>query len=160
MKRKDFYQLISPLSEKLYRFAYNIIPDDLQAEQLVVDGLTAYLLKEKKHILHKNWDPEDKKGLPLLRRFYFKGIIGYMSEIGARRSVQLTEQMRLSRSTEFMSFYSLEPKARIVLTLRYDFQFTVVEIEDTLKIPRYEVIEKLHNGRFILMNQLNEGALP
>lgn len=158
MKRKDFFQLVSPLSSKLYRFAYNIIPDDLQAEQLVIDGLNAYLVKEKKNILQKDWDPEEKKNLQLIRRFYFKGIISYMSEIGARRSAQLTEQMRLSRPTEFKAFYSLEPKARIVLSLRYDFQFSVAEIEDILKAPRYEVIEKLHNGRFILMSKISEEA--
>ena len=48
MKRKDFYQLVAPLSEKLYRYAYTLIPDDLQAEQLVVDGFNAYLLRERK----------------------------------------------------------------------------------------------------------------
>ena len=51
MKRKDFYQLLHPLTDKLYRMATTLIPDDLQAEQLVIDSLNAYLIKEKNKIL-------------------------------------------------------------------------------------------------------------
>lgn len=158
MKRKEFYQLVQPLTEKLYRFAYTLIPDDLQAEQLVIDGLNAYLLKEKKTILRKEVDLNSKKETQLLRRTIFKGLLRYMGEIGARRSLQLNEQMRLSVPKEFSPFYTLEPKVRLVMSLRYDGQFTVEEIEEITQMPRFEVIEKLHNGRFLLLNDLNQGV--
>jgi DNA-directed RNA polymerase specialized sigma24 family protein len=154
----EFLEIVSPLSDKLYRFAFNLIPDDLQAEQLVIDAFNAFLIKEKKNILFKELESQDKKSLQLLRRSYFKAMLSYMAEIGARRSIQLMEQMKLSRPAEFNNFFGLEAKVRAVLTLRYDFQFTVVEIEDILHMPRYEVIEKLHNGRFLLVNTLNQGA--
>lgn len=157
MKRKDFYQLIWPLSDKLYRFAFALVPDDLQAEQLVIDGLNAYLLKEKKSIQNREADFEDKKHTQLLRRFYFKGILRYMCEIGVRRSLQLSEQMRLDRPANYSAFYSLEPKVRLVMSLRYEAQFTVEEIEEIVQIPRFEVIERIHNGRFLLLNDLNQG---
>lgn len=158
MKRKEFFQLVQPLTEKLYRFAYTLIPDDLQAEQLVIDGLNAYLLKEKKTILRKEVDLNSKKETQLLRRTTFKGLLRYMGEIGARRSLQLNEQMRLSVPKDFSPFYSLEPKVRLVMSLRYDGQFTVEEIEEITQMPRFEVIEKLHNGRFLLLNDLNQGV--
>lgn len=158
MKRMEFFEIIAPVSDKLYRFAFNLIPDDLQAEQLVIDAFNAFLIKEKKNILSKEFEMQDKKSLQLLRRSFFKGILSYMSEIGARRSMQLMEQMKLTRPAEFTNFFGLDAKVRAVLTLRYDFQFTVVEIEDILHMPRYEVIEKLHNGRFLLVNTLNQGA--
>lgn len=158
MKRKDFFQLIQPLTEKLYRFAYTLIPDDLQAEQLVIDGLNAYLLKEKKTISKKEIDLNSKKETQLIRRMIFKGILRYISEIGTRRSLQLNEQMRLNIPKDFTPYYSLEPKVRLVMSLRYDSQFTVEEIEEIVQMPRFEVIEKLHNGRFLLLNDLNKGA--
>jgi DNA-directed RNA polymerase specialized sigma24 family protein len=158
MKRKDFYQLVQPLTDKLYRFAFNLIPDDLQAEQLVVDSLNAYLLKEKKHILRKEVEIENKKELQVLRRIYFKGVLRYMGEIGVRRSTQLNEQMKMFRPEEFAPFYSLEPKVRFVLALRYQAQFSAEEIQEIVQMPRYEVIEKIHNGRFLLMNDLNKGV--
>jgi hypothetical protein len=158
MKRKDFYLAVQPLIEKVYRFAYTLIPDDLQAEQLVIDGMNAYLLKERKMLLKKEIDLNNKKEAQLFRRLAFKGILRYMCDIGVRRSVQLNEQMKVGRPEEFAPFYSLDPKVRAVFTLRYDSQFTVEEIEEIVLMPRYEVIEKIHNGRFLLMNDLNQGV--
>lgn len=158
MKRIDFFQLVSPLSDKLYRFAFILIPDDLQAEQLIIDSLNAYLLKERKNILRREVDLTSKKDSQILRRFYFKGILKYLSDIGIRRSIQLGEQMRLSRPDNYSAFYSLEPKVRFVIALRYEAQLSAEEIEDILQLPRYEVIEKIHNGRFLLLNDLNKGV--
>lgn len=157
MKRKDFYQLLAPLTEKLYRFAYTLIPDDLQAEQLVIDSLNAYLLKERKNLLKKEIDLNSKKDTQYMRRIHFKGILRHMCDIGVRRSVQLTEQLKLMRPEGYTAYYSLEPKVRFVMSLRYDAQFTVEEIEEIVQMPRFEVIEKIHNGRFLLLNNLNRG---
>ena len=89
MKRMDFYHLLKPLTEKLYRIAFCLIPDDLQAEQLVIDSLNAYLIKDKKHILALgDLEAMAKKDVPLKRRHAFKGILKYMGEIGVRRSTQ------------------------------------------------------------------------
>lgn len=158
MKRKDFFQLVVPLTDKLYRFAYTLIPDDLQAEQLVIDSMNAFLLKERKSILKKEIDLKSKKESQGLRRTFFKGLLRYMGDIGVRRSVQLTEQMQVMRPEEYADFYSLEPKVRFVMALRYDAQFTVEEIEEVVQMPRYEVIEKIHNGRFLLLNDVSRGV--
>lgn len=157
MKRKDFFQLVQPLTPKLYRFAHALIPDDLQAEQLVVDGLNAFLLNEQKEIARREVNVEDKKDQQVLGRIYFKGILQHMGSIGARRSGQLLEQMKVSIPENHTSFYSLEAKIRAAIYLRYEAQLSVDEIEDVLQIPRFEVIEKLHNGRFLLLNDLNKG---
>lgn len=159
MKRMDFYLLLKPVTDKLYRMAYCLIPDDLQAEQLVIDSLNAYLIKDKKNILAlPEYETLSKKDILMKRRSSFKGVLKYMGEIGVRRALQLKGQLNTSRPEEFQKFYSLEPKVRLVFTLRYDFQFTVEEIEDIVGMPRYEVIEKLHNGRFLLMTDMNAGV--
>lgn len=160
MKRKDFFQLVSPLTDKLYRFAYALIPDDLQAEQLVIDSLNAYLLKERKTLLRKEVDINSKKETQIQRRVHFKGILRYLNDIGVRRSIQLSEQMKLMRPDSYAPYYSLDPKIRFVLALRYDAQLSVEEIEEIVQMPRFEVIEKIHNGRFLLMSNLNNGVTP
>ena len=159
MKRTDFYQLVQPLTDKLYRFAYALMPDDLQAEQLVIDGFNAYLIKERRQIIASEADMTNKKNLPVYRRKHFKGIVQHMITIGLRRSIQMNEQLKLSRPEEFKAFYNLDPKVRSVLALRFEAQFTVEEIEDMTAMPKYEVIEKIHNGRFLLLNHLNAGAI-
>lgn len=160
MKRKDFYQLVLPLTDKLYRFAYTLIPDDLQAEQLVIDAFNAYLIKERKFILRTEIDLSSKKESQILRRTIFKSMLKYVADIGTRRAGQLLEQMKVNRPDDFASFYSLDAKVRLVVSLRYDGQFSVEEIEEIAQMPRYEVIEKLHNGRFLLLNDLNKGVQP
>jgi hypothetical protein len=158
MKRKEFYQIALPLTEKLYSFAYTLIPDDLQAEQLVIDSINACLIKERKNILKREVDISSRKETQLSRRTYFKSILRYLYEIGVRRSLQLSEQMKVNRLNEFAAFYLLEPKVRFVISLRYHGQFSVEEIEEIVQMPRYEVIEKIHNGRFLLLNDLNRGV--
>ncbi|HXH74929.1 MAG TPA: sigma factor-like helix-turn-helix DNA-binding protein [Bacteriovoracaceae bacterium] len=158
MRRKEFYQLASPLTEKLYQLAYSLVPDDLQAEQLVIDSVNAYLLKEKKWIHNKHVDLLQKKEVGILRKMIFKSLIRYLGDLGVRRSGQLGEQsLRVSGPVEFSQFFSLDPKIRLVIRLRYDNHFTVDEIGDIFNMPRYEVIEKIHNGRFLLLNDLNKG---
>lgn len=158
MKRKDFYQLTLPLTDKLFRFAYTMIPDDLQAEQLVIDALNAYLIKEKKSIMKREVDLTSKKDSQILRRIIFKGILRYICDIGTRRSGQLSDLMTVTRPQEYSAFYSLDAKIRFVIGLRYEAQFTVEEIEEIVQMPRFEVIEKIHNGRFLLLNDLNKGV--
>lgn len=158
MKRKEFFQLAYPLTDMLYRFAFMLIPDDLQAEQLVIDSLNAYLLKERKSILRKDINLESKKETQIMKRTLFKSLLRNMCDIGARRSVQLSEQMKLERPDEYASFYALDAKVRFVIGLRYEAHFSVEEIEEVVQMPRYEVIEKIHNGRFLLLNDLNKEA--
>ncbi len=158
MKRKDFFQLVQPVTEKLYRVAYTIIPDDLQAEQLVIDSFNAFLIKEKKMILaSREYESMSKKEILVKRRSIFKNILFYMTQIGVRRSGQLTDQ---TKQTDFKTYFGLEVKVRLVMTLRFDFQFSVDEIEEITGMIKYEVIEKLHNGRFLLLNEINRGVQP
>lgn len=159
MKRKDFFELVGPLTEKLYRFAFELIPDDLQAEQLVIDSFNAFLIKEKKEIISREVDLKNKKDVLVLRRIYLRGILKYLCSIGARRANQLSD-ITISESPEnFKSFYSLDPKVRMVVGLRYDMQFSVEEIEEITGLLKFEVVEKLHNGRFLLLGHLNQGMI-
>lgn len=158
MKRTEFYQLLEPLTEKLYRYAYALIPDDLQAEQLVIDAVNAYLIRERKVILNKSFDPAQKLETQVQRKNLFKGVLKNLTDIGLRRAVQLSEQLRLMVPQEFQAFYQLDPKIRLAIKLRYEGQFSVDDIQDLISMPRYEVIEKIHNGRFLLLNDLNQGV--
>ncbi len=140
--------------------AFALVPDDLQAEQLVIDSMNAFLLKEKKSVLIKMVDLESKKNVQLLRRTYYKSLLRYMCDIGVRRSNQMGEASLAVAVEEFQPFFALDAKVRFVMKLRFENQFTVEEIEEIAQLPKYEVIEKLHNGRFLLLNDLNSGVHP
>lgn len=160
MKRTEFFQLVQPLTEKLYSMAFALVPDDLQAEQLVIDSMNAFLLKEKKSVLIRTIDLENKKNVQLLRRSYYKALLRSMCDIGVRRSNQMSESSLAIAAEDFRAFFALDAKVRFVMKLRFENQFTVEEIEEIAQLPKYEVIEKLHNGRFLLLNDLNSGVHP
>ena len=158
MKRSEVFSLIQPLIPKLYSMAHGLLPDDLQAEQLVIDSINGFLIKESSSLLRRELKATDKKEVQLLRRSYYKMILKNLSDLGSRRSFQLKEQMQLQMPESYEGFYALEPKIRLALKLRFEANFSVDEIQDILEIPRYEVIEKLHNGRYLMVSQLNEGV--
>jgi hypothetical protein len=153
MKRKEFYQLLEPLSERLYRFAYGLVPDDLQAEQLVIDAVNAYLLRASKSIDARHVNLLDKKDVILQRRSLLKDILKNILDIGIRRAGHLTELVKSDSQDNYSIFYSLDPKVRFVIALRYDGQFSVEEMMEITSMPKYEVIEKLHNGRFLILDK-------
>ncbi|GEM_PF-1240172 len=155
MKRTELINLLLPLNEKLYQMAYCLIPDDLQAEQLVIDGVNAFLLKEAKWVAQFTDGEVDPKKAAGLRRQLLKKILRFQFEIGQKRSFQLIEQYRTDIPSAFKKFYDLDVRVRAVMTLRFDFLFQTEEIEDICQMPRFEVIEKLHNGRFMLSKDLN-----
>ena len=158
MNKKEFFEITNPLLERMYRVAFNLLPDDLQAEQLVIDIINACLIKEKKSIELREVDLNDKKAIAVDRKQIYKTLLRYMTQIGIKRSVQLFDQMRLNRPVEYKAFFDVDPSIRLALTLRYEQQFNVDEITDIMQVPRYEVIEKLHNGRFLLLNKLSAGV--
>lgn len=159
MKRTEIINLLLPLNEKLYQMAYCLIPDDLQAEQLVIDGVNAFLLKEQKWVAQLTQQEVDRVQVNHIRRQLLKKILKLQFEIGQRRSFQLIDQYRTYIPAEFKKFYDLDVKVRAVMTLRFDFLFQMEEIEDICQLPRFEVIEKLHNGRFMLSKDLSHQKL-
>lgn len=142
----------------MYSMAYALVPDDLQAEQLVIDSVNAFLIKEKRSLLAKEVDLGNKKSVQLLRRTYFKALLRTMGEIGVRRSAQLGEASLAAQPEDFKTFFDLDARIRFVMKLRFEGQFTTEEIEEIAGLPKFEVIEKLHNGRFLLLNDLNHGV--
>ena len=130
----------------------SLLPDDLQAQQLIVDSYTQCLLKEKNFWLDRDWDESDKKDQIYLRKMMLKSWVKIMVELGVRRASQM--QIRYD-GTEYKEYYHLDPTTRAVAWLKFDQSWTVPEIELALGLKRFEVIEKIHNSRFILAGGLS-----
>ena len=158
MNKKEVTTLLHSMSDKLYQAAYYLLPDDLQAEQLVIDAINAYLFKEKKFLLSAvDLSLTNQQSFQLTRKHHMRMVLRYMNDIGLKRASQLPQSV-LTSNTEYLKFYGLEPKVRFVLGLRLHFNFSVEEIENITKMPKYEVIEKIHNGRYLLLNDFQLGA--
>ena len=127
-----------------------LLPDDLQAQQLVIDAFTQCLLKEKTSWLAYQLNEHDKKEAIQLRKQMLKGMVQVIVDLGIRRALQLG----MTRGPqEYQQFYQMDVRTRAVAWLRFQQGWTLDEIERTLELKRHEVIEKVHNARFLLMGQ-------
>jgi len=150
VRKKDFFNLIQPLLSRCHALAFVIIPDDLQAQQLVIDALTNCLLRDKHSWLEREWDEQDKKQQIHLRKMFLKQMFKAMVDIGVRRAGQMNTPYE---GREFRNFFQLETRTRVVAWLRFQQSWTMEDIERALQMKRHEVIEKVHNARFLMMGQ-------
>ena len=150
MRKKDLFTLIQPLLPRCHSLAYCLLPDDLQAQQLVIDAFTQCLLKEKHVWLTREWDDKDKKSQVQQRKTFLKSMIRCLVDLGVRRAAQISTPYE---GQEFRQFYQMDPRTRAVAWLRFQQNWPLEEIERALSMKRYEVIEKVHNARFLMMGQ-------
>ncbi len=148
--KKDLYTLIQPLLPRLHSLAMCLLPDDLQAQQLVIDSFTQILLKEKESWLTREWPLDDKKQQIGLRKTFMKSMVRALVDLGIKRTAQLHT---VYEGSDFKQFYQMDTRTRAVAWLRFNQGWPLDEIERTLAMKRHEVIEKVHNARFILMGQ-------
>ncbi len=127
-----------------------LLPDELQAQQLVIDAFTQCLLREREYWLECEWDSDDKVELKQQRRYLLRQLIGAIVELGVRRAAHT---MVSYRGDEHKAFYQLEVRTRAVAWLRFTQRLSLEEIEQTLGLKRHEVVEKVHNARFMLQSQ-------
>ena len=148
--KKDLFNLIQPLLPRCHSLAMCMLPDDLQAQQLVIDSFTQCLLKEKQTWLEREWDEDDKKMQMALRKQFLKSLMRAIVDLGTRRANQVTAPYE---GQEFRQFYSMDARTRAVAWLRFQQGWSLEDIERALSMKRHEVIEKVHNARFLMMGQ-------
>lgn len=122
--------------QPLYQFAYALVPNELAAEQLVLQAYQAYLLERK--------DLNETMELFLFQRLYYLA----QSKCHNIRTPQLR--------TELAPFYSLESTQRAILFLKHKTQFSLDQMEKIVNLFRHEILSHLLIGREKLMTQLGQ----
>ena len=154
MRKKDLLALIQPLLPRFHALGLCLLPDDLQAQQLVIDALTLCLLKEKKQWREREWIEDNKKTQLHLRRLFMKSMVGHMVDLGVKRASQLWATLPdVEIVRDHPQFYQLETRTRAVAWLRFNQGWNMDEIERVLGLKRFELVEKIHNARFLMLSQ-------
>ena len=131
-----------------------LLPDELQAQQLVVDTMTLCLLKDKATWLEREWPETDRKLQVLERKLFMKTYVRRMVELAAKRVTQLGVSMPDTEVVaQYPQFYRLDVKARAVAWLRFQQGWSLDEVGRTLGMPRHELVEKIHNARYLMLGQ-------
>lgn len=145
MKKAQLQTLVNSLIPKLYSFAYALVPDELQAEQMVIDAYAVFLVKEKEFIASFKYK-EDKKEISILKKYIMSHMISELFEMGLKRSGSF-KTLGKKEYGEYESFYQLKTNQRAILFLKETFKYSVEGIQELLKLEKYQVIETLYNGR-------------
>lgn len=156
MRKKELFNILSTLTDDFYQYSFVLLPYHLHAERLMTDCLSAFLLREGEDTIsrlsldiYKKQNSKDPHQLNLKKELLLK-IISYLFKTGTRRAMQLSEESISTNSFEVHPFYRLLPKIRFVLWMKYVGDFSIQDIGYYLKMSKTEVLECLHNGRFLL----------
>lgn len=145
MKKGQLQNLINSLIPKFYSFAFALVPDELQAEQMVIDAYAVFLVREKKFIADFKYSG-DSKEKAIFKRYIMSHMVSELYKIGLKRSSQL-RVLKKSEYGQYDSFYQLKTNQRAVLFLKESFKYSIEGIQEILGLEKYQVIETLYNGR-------------
>ena len=135
-------------SPKLFSFAHALLPDVLQAQQLVIDSI-ALLVTER-----KEWVEETAKIMAaqavatrstLIQRYLYRHIF----LIGRTRAKQLMTKA----PPEYARFYNLPITSRAVLFLHHQTAWSIDDIDDILSLERPVLFAHLQQARQQLLEQ-------
>lgn len=148
MKTEELKKFIQNLSPDLYSFAYVLIPDDLQASQLMIDCVQSFLI-QKKPLIDRMSLGKTKIAMNLLnetRDHLFKIVF----ELSKKRYQQL--KMSFSDVEQSGGFFSLDFDEKAVLYLKERAQLELNQIEFITNYNQSEVLSYLYSARIKMAN--------
>jgi hypothetical protein len=150
MKKTELQSIVTPLIPKLYSFAYAMVPEEMLAEQLVMDAYAVFVVREKQFI--KNFDyKEDKKEKTAVKRYILSGILLDIYQLGVKRSAQVKYSQRNKDFGLYTPFYKLNSLQRAVIFLKENFKYSTQGIQEILNLEKLQVIEAIYNGRNLIL---------
>lgn len=150
MKTIELEKFIQNLSPDLYSFAYILIPDDLQATQLMIDAVGVVMI-EKISILEK-WMLVIKEKSEAINEEIKKLLFRAIFEISKKRINQL--KLSLTPPEGDNAFFQLDFEAKAALYLKVRGELDLNAIEFVMGQSRPEVLALLSTARINLSNRV------
>lgn len=148
MKRNDLISIVDSIIPGLYSFSYALIPDELQAEQLIVDAFSVFLIREEEDI--KALEMESARERAASKRYAQTSLLIDIFDLAKKRAPQLASLLRNVR--EHKSFYELDILHRAVLSAKENLKLSNAQIGEIFALKNHQVLEALHNSRSILLS--------
>ena len=150
MKTIELEKLIKNLSTDLYSFAYILIPDDLQATQLMIDSVSAFIIQNKSLI--DKWSSTNESELVHnsndIKNYLYKS----MYELSKKRYNQIRTSLKAIEDSS--GFFSLDFDDKVCLFLKEKTDFELDKIEFILGQTRTEVLAHLYSARLKMVNNI------
>lgn len=153
MNKAELASILENVLPKLFSFAYSLIPDELQAEQMVIDAYSVFIIREKEYIEEYKLDMVQKKERARFRRFLMKSLLQDIYKLGVKRASQLGDY---TPERNYQSYYQLGIPERAILYMKDILGLELEEIQEVMHMLKHQLIEKIYNARNdILIAELN-----
>ena len=150
MKTADLEIIIKNLAPELYGYAYILIPDDLQAGQLIIDATQNFILRKKTYIDKILLADATEEVVSEIQLRLFQAIY----EIAKKRFHQI--QMSLNSLKDHDNFFlSLEFEEKSMLYLRVRAAFDIAQIEMVMNKDRATILAFLSDARMKMIQQVS-----
>lgn len=149
MNKQELESFLKKFSKKAYDLAYTLVPDDLQASQIVVDASTNFILTEMDWLHCTEVQSLNKTEEITLKKDFYLGLAREVYQLGVRRSSQLP-MSNYDIKDEYKNFYALEGKARTLLFLKYRENLSVEDMTTVTGLNRTEIMNALFQGNAFL----------
>jgi len=151
MKKSEAKEFFISLVPSSFTFANILIPDDLQAMQLVIDSFLNIFLSEKPAIASllqqghvKNFDKSEIK--IYFRPFLWKKIY----ELGKKRSLEVSVNFDFHNNRKNLKkqkFFKLPLNERVALYLIHQENISIQEASLIMDLPKHEIYSSIHRGQ-------------
>jgi hypothetical protein len=150
MKIKELQRFIQKLSPDLYSFAYVLIPDDLQASQLIIDCVQSFLI-QKTVLIDKLQQAKSKEVESALLDEVRLQLQKIIFDIAKKRYQQLKISFQDVESE--IGFFSLEFEEKAVLYLKDKIGHSLDTIEMITSLSQSETLANLYVARVKMSQQ-------
>lgn len=142
MRVNDVQLYLEKINPELFSFSYALVPDDLQAQQIVIDAAALLFSEENKLLFNLNfhnerWQLRSSRIKKILYQFIFR--------ICKRRFRQIKESIKWN--DEYAPFFKLELEERAVIFLKHKTHMDIEDIEEILEVQKPYVLAKINCAR-------------
>lgn len=148
MKTSDLEIIVKNLAPELYGYAYILIPDDLQAGQLIIDATQNFLLRKKFFIDKILLSETTKEVSNEVQLRLFQAVY----EIAKKRFHQIKMSFNLPEN-ENNFFLCLEFEEKSMLYLRVRAMLEIDQIEMVMSKDRAVILAFLSDARMKMIQQ-------
>lgn len=151
MKNVELESIIQNLTQRMYQYAFCLVPDELQAEQIVIDATSVYLMKEKNFLNSFDQELATKKEKLLFKRNLHLNLMKEVWNLGRKRGLELNPHMKTPE--KFTRFYELDLVQRSALFLKDSQEYKWEDISFIQDAKKYQLIEKIYQAREHLLER-------
>jgi DNA-directed RNA polymerase specialized sigma24 family protein len=150
MRKEEVSNIIESLIPKLYGYAYALCASDSDAEQLITDAYTIFVIQESNNLEKMDIDNTDQKSRLSLKKFFMIQMFQAMFELSAKRN-ELVKR-RSQEEVEYEQFFKVSSVKRSTVFLKEVLELSVENIQEVYLMQRHQVIENLYNARTELLS--------